>query len=96
MTAVPGVEPVGQATNGAEGRHSYEEKATLEIYSCPSSGGSRVQNEPPGSRRIQERKHHTLTPIRIEPFTTFEHLDLDLIPDINVFIGANGTGKTHL
>ena len=34
--------------------------------------------------------------IRLERFTAFEHLDLELNAGINVFMGANGTGKTHL
>ena len=38
----------------------------------------------------------TLTRIRLDRFTAFERLDLELTPGINVFIGANGTGKTHL
>ena len=38
----------------------------------------------------------TLTRVRLERFTAFSHLDLELSPGINVFIGANGTGKTHL
>ena len=37
-----------------------------------------------------------LTRIRFEQFTAFESLNLELSPGINVFIGANGTGKTHL
>lgn len=37
-----------------------------------------------------------LTQIHCENFTAFEELRLDLSPGINVFIGANGTGKTHL
>lgn len=37
----------------------------------------------------------TLTRIKLEQFTGFADLDLDLSPGINVFIGANGTGKTH-
>ncbi|GAB4294741.1 MAG: ATP-binding protein [Myxococcota bacterium] len=37
-----------------------------------------------------------LTRISLERFTAFEKLDLTLSPGINVFIGANGTGKTHL
>ena len=43
-----------------------------------------------------ENEVETLTRIRLERFTAFKHLDLDLSPGINVFIGANGTGKTHL
>ena len=38
----------------------------------------------------------TLTRIRLERFTAFGRLDLELTAGINVFIGANGTGKTHL
>ena len=37
-----------------------------------------------------------LTRIKLERFTAFRSLDLALSPGINVFIGANGTGKTHL
>jgi predicted ATPase len=37
-----------------------------------------------------------LTRLRFERFTAFEELDIDLSPGINVFVGANGTGKTHL
>jgi energy-coupling factor transporter ATP-binding protein EcfA2 len=38
----------------------------------------------------------TLTRIKLDHFTAFEELDLPLSPGINVFIGENGTGKTHL
>ena len=38
----------------------------------------------------------TLTRIRLERFTAFGRLDLELTSGINVFIGANGRGKTHL
>ena len=37
-----------------------------------------------------------LTRIQLEQFTAFERLDLGLSPGINVFIGTNGSGKTHL
>ena len=37
-----------------------------------------------------------LTRILLERFTAFESLDLSLSPGINAFLGANGTGKTHL
>ena len=37
-----------------------------------------------------------LTEIRLENFTAFDNLDVKLSKGINVFIGANGTGKTHL
>lgn len=38
----------------------------------------------------------TLTRVKLEHFTAFDHLDLELSPGINVLVGANGTGKTHL
>lgn len=37
-----------------------------------------------------------LTEIKIENFTAFDNLDVKLSKGINVLIGANGTGKTHL
>ena len=37
-----------------------------------------------------------LTRVTLERFTAFNHLDLALSPGVNVLIGANGTGKTHL
>lgn len=37
-----------------------------------------------------------LKEIKIEKITTFESLDVKLSEGINVLIGANGTGKTHL
>ena len=43
-----------------------------------------------------KRQNHTLTRVRLEQFTAFKHLDLELHAGINVFVGANGTGKTHL
>jgi len=38
----------------------------------------------------------TITRMRFENFTAFKELDVQLSPGINVFVGANGTGKTHL
>ena len=38
----------------------------------------------------------TLTKIKLERFTAFEDLEVEFSPGINAFIGANGTGKTHL
>ena len=38
----------------------------------------------------------TLTRVRLERFTAFKKLDLAFSPGINVLIGENGTGKTHL
>ena len=37
-----------------------------------------------------------LTRVELERFTAFSKLTLDLSPGINVLVGANGTGKTHL
>jgi len=34
--------------------------------------------------------------IKFEKFTAFDSLDIDFSPGINVFIGENGTGKTHI
>jgi len=38
----------------------------------------------------------TLTRAILERFTAFTELDLEFSPGVNVFIGENGTGKTHL
>ena len=38
----------------------------------------------------------TLTRVRLEHFTAFKKLELELSPGINVIVGENGTGKTHL
>ena len=38
----------------------------------------------------------TITRIRLERFTAFEHLKLSPSPGINALVGTNGTGKTHL
>lgn len=37
-----------------------------------------------------------LTRVELERFTVFSKLTLDLSPGINVLVGANGTGKTHI
>lgn len=37
-----------------------------------------------------------LEKIELENFTAFKRLALDFSPGVNLFIGANGTGKTHL
>ena len=37
-----------------------------------------------------------ITRIRLERFTAFESLALSPSPGVNAFLGANGTGKTHL
>ncbi|RMD96329.1 MAG: AAA family ATPase [Bacteroidetes bacterium] len=38
----------------------------------------------------------SITRIRFDNFTAFAKLDVHLSPGVNVLIGANGTGKTHL
>lgn len=38
----------------------------------------------------------TITKLFLKHFTAFEKLDLQLSSGINVFVGENGTGKTHL
>lgn len=38
----------------------------------------------------------SLTRIRLDQFTAFKELDLKFSPGINVLVGANGTGKTHV
>jgi AAA15 family ATPase/GTPase len=37
-----------------------------------------------------------ITRLELKNFTTFNSLDIDFSPKINVIIGENGTGKTHL
>jgi len=37
-----------------------------------------------------------ITKIELEQFTAFESLELDLSSGVNVFVGANATGKTHI
>ena len=37
-----------------------------------------------------------LTRVELEHFTAFSKVEIDLSPGINVLVGANGTGKTHL
>ena len=37
-----------------------------------------------------------ITRLKLERFTAFESLDFRPSPGINAFVGANGTGKTHL
>ena len=37
-----------------------------------------------------------LTRVELERFTAFSKLELDLSPGINVLVGPNGTGKTHV
>lgn len=38
----------------------------------------------------------TITKVKLESFTAFDNFAVEPSPGINVFVGANGTGKTHL
>ena len=38
----------------------------------------------------------TITRLKLKRFTAFESLDFEPSPGVNVLVGANGTGKTHL
>ena len=38
----------------------------------------------------------TITAVKLNQFTAFRRLELEASRGINIFIGANGTGKTHL
>ncbi len=38
----------------------------------------------------------TITRVKLERFTAFQKLDMELSPGVNVLIGTNATGKTHL
>jgi len=37
-----------------------------------------------------------LTKIKFEKFTAFENLEVPFSPGLNIFVGENGTGKTHI
>lgn len=37
-----------------------------------------------------------ITRLKLERFTAFESLDVGFSPNVNIFLGTNGTGKTHL
>jgi len=38
----------------------------------------------------------SLTRVKLERFTAFSNLDMELSPGLNVLLGENGTGKTHV
>ncbi|MCD5413620.1 MAG: AAA family ATPase [Clostridiales bacterium] len=38
----------------------------------------------------------SITGLRLENFTVFKKIELDFTDGINIFIGENGTGKTHI
>jgi energy-coupling factor transporter ATP-binding protein EcfA2 len=37
-----------------------------------------------------------ITKLKLKKFTAFEDIEMDFSPGINIFIGANATGKTHI
>jgi predicted ATPase len=37
-----------------------------------------------------------LTRLKLHDFSAFKHSELELVDGLNVFVGANGTGKTHV
>ncbi|MCB0568964.1 MAG: AAA family ATPase [Phaeodactylibacter sp.] len=45
---------------------------------------------------MSESRTGKITEIRLHNFTCFREVDMAFSPGINVFIGENGTGKTHL
>ena len=51
---------------------------------------------PSGGEYAMTDHSSKITRIRLEHFTGFDTLDLRPSPGINVLVGANGTGKTHL
>ena len=64
--------------------------------SCCADAENDMQTEIRNDTGLPNANHSPLTRIVLERFTAFEQLDLNLGPGINVFIGASGTGKTHL
>ena len=50
----------------------------------------------PANHSLAHEKYMALTRLKLENFTAFESLDMELSPGINVLVGANGTGKTHI
>ena len=43
---------------------------------------------------MSEYAHHES--LRLENFTAFAHAEFDFVPGLNIFVGENGTGKTHV
>lgn len=37
-----------------------------------------------------------LTSLKLQNFTAFAELDLAFSPGVNILVGENGTGKTHV
>ena len=43
---------------------------------------------------MSERAYHQS--LRLRNFTAFAAAEFDFVPGVNVFVGENGTGKTHV
>ena len=41
-------------------------------------------------------EHSKITKLKLKNFTAFKELEMEFSPGINIFIGDNGTGKTHI
>lgn len=77
----------------AEGE--YIADARVSLYSC----GSNPQFEGRAGRdpvRVGEGRGHLLKTLEMKNFTVFGEGRLDFSPGLNVIIGENGLGKTHL
>ena len=61
----------------------------------PGTRSCRPRQNAPG-RRSTWPTTVRLQSLRIADFTAFEDADLSFSPGLNVFVGENGTGKTHL
>ena len=53
-------------------------------------------SQPHGSHCGDQYRPMSLTSIELKRFTAFSDLTLHFSPGINVLVGANGTGKTHI
>jgi len=45
---------------------------------------------------LLKTQENTITKVKFHHFTAFEDLTLDFVPGINILIGTNATGKTHI
>ena len=55
-----------------------------------------VDAERRSGRQEDSHMNNSIDKIRLRNFTVFSDLEIDLSPKVNVVIGCNGTGKTHL
>ena len=44
----------------------------------------------------KKQRKRPVSKVRLEQFTVFDRLELEFVPGINVLVGPNGVGKTHL